>query len=290
MMDLSKLDIFYTVANEGSVNKAAKVLNITQSALSRSIMLFEHSLKMTLFERSSKGMRLTPQGERVYEFAKHIMQEAKSFEEAFYETHGEIEGELRVITTPFLGTEWFLPKVQKFLEDHPKIRLKLILRENRDVNVEEGDVALFHMIHNKPELMQRLIFSQRIRLFASAEYLEKHGTPRTPGDLDHHRLITYGGMGYNPYGRANWVLNLGKEPHEASRESYLEINSLYGLVRATLQGHGISEMPTLPGVVEIGMIEVSVGEEGPESDIHFIYHEKRKSSRKIQVLQKYLLP
>lgn len=287
-MDLELLKKFYYVAEEGSVTRAAKRIHLTQSALSKAISYFEYRLKTDLFTRTRRGMELTPQGERLYNFAKKLVYEADNFEKAFHEKDGEIAGELRIVTTPYLGTEWLMFKINNFLKDHPKLKIKIIVREDKDVEIEEGDVAISTPIHHQPHLTQKYLFTARLRLVASHNYLKEYGTPTKPEDLDSYHLITYGGTIYNPYGSQNWVLNAGKNMSVASRESYIEVNSLQGIINAAIAGYGIAEVPDFPGVLRPGLVEIKLNGNTPKFDVNYIFHEKRQHSKKINLLFNYL--
>ncbi len=74
-------------------------------------------MKTRLLERTPKGMQLTPQGERLFIFAKQVFELTDSFEKVFHEKENEISGELKIITTPFVGTEWLIPNLEKFLKN-----------------------------------------------------------------------------------------------------------------------------------------------------------------------------
>lgn len=289
-IDLSKLRVFYVVAREGNMTRAAEKLGVSQPGVSQLISDLEHNLKTKLFDRLSRGARLTPQGERLYSHAKKMMEEHEAFEKVFYEKDDDIEGELKIVTTPYLGSEWLMFKMKEFLQDHPKLKVRIVVREDKDVHIEEGDVAIATSFQHQPHLIQKRLMIFYLKLISSPSYLEKHGIPTKPEDLDSHQLITYGGGGYNPYGCTNWILNLGKSDYEASRESYLEINSLQGLINATLEGHGIAEVPNFPGVLRPGLVEVVFDKQKPKFsfDIHYIFHEKRRNSKKINLLFKCL--
>lgn len=290
-IDLSKLRVFYVVAREENMTRAAEKLGMSQPGVSQLISDLEHNLKTKLFDRLSRGTRLTPQGERLYDHAKKMMEEHEAFEKVFYEKDDDIEGELKIVTTPYLGSEWLIFKVKKFLQDYPKLRVRIVVREDKDVYIEEGDVAIATPIHHQPHLIQKRLFTVHLHLIASSGYLKKHGVPTKAGDLDSHQLLTYGGTGYNPYGRSNWILNLGKSDHEASRESYFEINSLQGLINATLEGHGIAEVPDFPGILsKPDFLEIHLEGHKPKLvfDVNYIFHEKRQNSKKIKLLFKYL--
>ncbi len=289
-IDLSKLRVFYVVAREENMTRAAEKLRISQPGVSQLISDLEHNLKTKLFDRLSRGARLTPQGERLYSHAKKMMEEHEAFEKVFYEKDDDIEGELKIVTTPYLGSEWLMFKIKDFLQEHPKLKVRIVVREDKDVYIEEGDVAIATPLHHQPHLIQKRLAIFYMKLISSPSYLQKYGTPTKSEDLDSHQLITYGGGGYNPYGSTNWILNLGKSDYEASRESYLEINSLQGIINATLEGHGIAEVPNFPGVLRPGLVDVTLDKQNPKFafDIHYIFHEKRRNSKKINLLFKCL--
>ncbi len=287
-MDLELLKKFAIVVEEGSLTGAAERLHTSQPAVSRAMTLFEYRLKLTLLTRHRRGVELTADGERLYDFAKKMINEANTFEKSLREKTDEVEGELKIMATPHLGAEWLVPKIRKFTDDYPQVRVKMILRHNKDIVVEEADVAITSSIALAPHLIQKLLFKSNICLFASQEYLDRFGTPQTVEDLDYHRLITYGGNVYNPYGNASWVLNLGKELGQPSRQSFLEIDTLQGLINSAVAGIGIIEAPNDPSVLSAGLIRILPRKRGPQFSVHYIFSGKRQHSKKINLLFEYL--
>ncbi len=180
-----------------------------------------------------------------------------------------------------------LPRLKKFGEDYPKIRIKLEFKQHKDIVAEEADVVISSAIPHAPHLIQEYLFSANIALFASKEYLEKHGIPQKVEDLNCHRLIIYGG--YDPYGHNNWVLNLGKHLNEPPRKSYLEVNSLQGLIKSALLGMGIIEAPNDQSVLNFPeLIRVLPRKRGPLLKVYYVFSQKRKKSKKINLLLEYL--
>lgn len=248
---------------------------------------FEYRVKAQLLIRTSRGIELTAQGERLHAFAKKVVHDADVFEKSFHEKIDEVEGDLVIMTTPHLGSEWLLPKLKKFSEDYPKIKLKLLFKQYTDIIVEEADVVIASAIPQASHLIQEYLFSANLALFASKDYLEKYGIPQTIEDLDHHQLITYGG--YDPHGYNNWVLNLGKQLNEPSRKSHLEVNSVQGLIKSALLGMGIMEAPNDPSVLNFSeLVRVLPRKRGPQQKVYYIFSQKRKNSKKIKLLFKYL--
>src|SRR5205085_798636 len=79
----------------------------------------------------------------------------------------------------------------------------------------------------QPDLIQRHLVSVQEHVYASTEYLKKHGTPKTPDDLDEHRLIVYGDDSRPPVPGVNWLLDAGAKPGK-ERRPILSVNNSYG--------------------------------------------------------------
>ncbi len=286
-MDLELLKRFYIVAQEGTLAKASERIHVVPSALTKSISDFEYQMKTQLFDRLPKGMKLTPQGERLFIFAKSICEQTDNFERIFHEKENEISGELKIITTPFFGSDWLIPNLENFLKKFPDINIKILLRNN-NIDPTEGDVLICPLIPHQPHLIQKHLLTPKIKLFASDAYLKKFGRLKTVDDLNNHRLITYRGNYYSTYGSTNWILNVGIKEGQASRKSYLEIDSLNGMLNSALQGYGIAELADIPAVLNSGLIEVLPELDGPYVELYYIFPEKRKNSKKINLLFDYL--
>lgn len=253
-MNLELLKRFYAVADEGGLIKASRKLHVVPSALTRSISDFEYQLKTTLFERDPKGMKLTPQGERLYVFAKRMLEETENFERVFHEKEGEIEGEIRILTTPYVGANWLIPHMREFVSKHPKVTLNFIFNNGEINNLGEADIGVCPFISQQVGLIHELLFPLYNRLFASPEYLEEFGNPKKLEDLDYHRLIAYKEDHRSPYG--NWILNVGRSTSMPPRKSFIQADTLDGMIKCALQGMGIVEAPDLTCILKSGLQEI----------------------------------
>lgn len=287
-IDLSKLRIFYEIAGEGNLTRAADKLNISQPALSKSLRMFEDQIKTKLFERIPGGMHLTPQGERLYEYAKKVLDEHNAFERQFFDNRDLIAGELKIITHPFVGAEWLIPNLKQFINSHPELDIKIRLGTD-NLNLSEADVVMATFIPHQRHLIQKPLFSARNHLFASKEYLKKYGVPQKPEDLNHHRLITYCETNFYLSNRSsNLVINAGLKEGQLPRKSSVEIDSLRGLINSALQGYGIVELPDYSIILNSGLEIVLPEIHGEDIMLYYIYPESRKFSKKIIKLYDYL--
>ena len=287
-MDLSSLKKFYVTVDEGNISNAAKKLHMSQSALSKSLNIFEERLNCQLFTRTNKGIELTPKGEEVFQFAKKIVQENEIFMKKFYDDEETVEGTISIAAFPYLGAEWLIPRTRKFSDEYPNVRLRIHL-EPDTINPYNYDVTLGVHLPNQPQLIQKELFPDYNRFFASEEYLQKHGVPEKPEDLDKHQLITYKDQeSYSAYRSINLAMNAGIGAYTPPRVPFMEINSLKGMINAVIAGQGIAELPLFAAVHYPELKPVLPRLRGKNIPICFIYHKNRKNSLKIQSLYEYL--
>jgi len=288
-IDWDKFKIFYYVAKAGSFTKAAETLNVSQSAISRSIQLLEHSLKIKLFERVARGLILTKPGESLLKATEKAFEEFSRAEMLMLEEEEEPQGVLKVATTMAIATVWIMPHIGDFLRKYPKIQLSIIGNdEELDLKTRQADVSIRPFIENHPELVQEKICEFHLKLYASTEYLKEHGVPKTTKDLNGHKFIVFGYDAMNPYNDINWPLKLGM-PSGLLREPYLCINTSAGMRQAAEDSHGIIALAAeFPGLGKSGLIEVLPDEEKPSIPIYYVYPEHLKESKRVMTLGNYL--
>lgn len=286
-MDFSKLKQFYYVAKEGSIKKASRLLNIDHSSLSRAIQFFEERMKTQLFIREARGVKLTHEGKRVFEFAQRFIHEAEILTNIINDTSSEPQGDLTIVTTPHMGSSWLMNYLEEYFEKHPKIKMRIIGRMER-IDVTEADVAICTYIPSHPNLIQRHLKSFKMGLWVSPKYLKKYGEPKNVKDLDNHKIIAYGVNIINPYGNSSWILEVGKT-QPFIRKPYLQINNLEGLLNATKEGIGIAELSgDWPSVKNSDLVNILPELDSPTVDLYYIYNESMKESKRVTSLADYL--
>ena len=117
-MDWDKLKSFYEIAISRSISKASAKLNISQSALSRQIQDLEYDLKTPLFIRHQKGVRLTEQGENLFNTVNQINFSISDFEKKLLDKKTKPVGKLNVSTTVGFGSTWLTPRINKFANQY----------------------------------------------------------------------------------------------------------------------------------------------------------------------------
>ncbi|NKD78020.1 LysR family transcriptional regulator [Haematospirillum sp. H1815] len=286
-MDWDKLRVFHTVAEAGSFTHAGDVLHLSQSAVSRQISALEESLRVSLFHRHARGLILTEQGELLYHTVHEVFARLSMVEARITESRERPEGLLKVTTTVAFGSVWLTPRITDFMEQYPSIEISLLLDDQEvDLAMRAADVAIRFNAPRQPDLIQRHLINLHYNVYAAPEYLQKHGTPNTPADLDNHRLITYGDDSKAPVDNMNWLLSAGTT---TPRSAVLRINNIYGIYRAVQSGLGIAALPDYFASVASNLVQVLPELRGPSFDCYFVYPEELRHSKRVMVFRDFLL-
>src|SRR6266853_5062284 len=194
IMDWDKLKVFHAAAEAGSFTHAGEQLGLSQSAVSRQVSALEQELSVPLFHRHARGLILTEQGDLLYRTAHEVFMKLEAARTKLTDSREKPNGELRVNTTQGIGVHWLTPRLGEFCDLYPDIRINLITGdEELDLAMREADVAIRLRQPVQPDLIQRKLFSMHFHAYASPEYLKRSGTPRTPVELDDHRVLVLGG-------------------------------------------------------------------------------------------------
>ena len=249
-MDWDKLKIFHAVTQAGSFTKAAEVLNLSQSAISRQIQSLEYELKTTLYERHARGLSLTENGEVLYKTANEVISKIKDVESDLMDKKDKPSGKIVVTTVVGFGGIWLTPRIQEFMEKNPNIEVELIVTDQElDLSTREADIAIWMRQPKQLNYIQKKIIDINYHIYGSSKYLEKHGVPRTVKDLDKHKLITYGRGTPSPLSQKEWILKLGTK---TKRKSVMKVNNIYALLLAVDSGVGLQLYQIIWSLEEVG--------------------------------------
>ncbi len=291
-MDWDKLRIFHAVAEAGSFTHAGEALNLSQSAISRQISSLEQSLGVSLFHRHARGLILTEQGEDMYLTAHDVFHQLAMAEARLTDSKERPAGPLKITTTVGFGSVWLTPRIKEFMDLYPEIEVSIVLvYDDLDLAMREADVAIRLTPPRQPDLIQRHLMSMHHFVYASPEYLQEHGMPHSPQDLDNHKLVTFGdevGDQTDLLATLNFLASAGREDQEP-RRSILKVNNIYGIYRAVLSGVGLGALPEY--FLENSSVLVRVLPEltSPPTEIYFVYPEELRHSARIEVFRDFLV-
>ncbi|MFT7459008.1 MAG: DNA-binding transcriptional LysR family regulator [Planctomycetota bacterium] len=191
-MEWSALRDVVAVAETGSLSAAARRLGTSQPTMGRRIEHLEQELETLLFNRTSKGLSLTPIGEQILSYAKNMGESANAIERIASGADQRLEGVVRTTMTDQMGNYWLPTKLPEFHARYPGLRLEVVV-ENRTLDLfkREADIAVRFGRPHQLDLVVRKSINYHYGFYASTTYLEKHGRPESLKDLPAHRFISY---------------------------------------------------------------------------------------------------
>jgi DNA-binding transcriptional LysR family regulator len=285
-MDWDKLRIFHSVADAGSLTHAGETLHLSQSAVSRQIRALEESLNATLFHRHARGLILTEQGELLFDATQSMAKRLDTAAARIRDSEEEVFGELRVTTTTGFGTLWLAPRLARLYEIYPNLKIDLMLEERvLDLPMREADVAIRMKEPSQADLIRRRLMSVKMQLFATSDYLEKHGTPHSMAELSQHRIIAQAINSPQTAAGSALVRMLFAEAHE----THLTVNNYFGVLQGVLHNLGIGVMPDYITYDFPELKRVVPEIESNETPVYLAYPGELRHSKRVSAFRDFVL-
>ena len=287
-MDWDKLKIFHTVAEASSFTKAATILNLSQSAISRQIQSLEQDLKIQLFERHARGLVLTDNGKYLFQTAHEVISKLKDVEATLSDEKDKLKGKLTVTTVVSFGTTWLTPRIQEFMTLHPEIEVELIFDDKElDLSTRQADIGIWMRRPKQLNYIQKKLINLHYHIYGSHKYLEKHGYPKNINELKQHKFITYGRGAPSPVFNPDWALKLGTKENQ-KKKPVMKVNSVYGLLLAVQSGVGLAALPDYITNNQTNLIKVLPEIEGPLTETHFVYPASLKNVARVTAFRNFI--
>jgi DNA-binding transcriptional LysR family regulator len=243
---LKGIDVFVCVADVGSFKAAAERMNLTGSAISKSIARLESRLETRLFHRTTRRLSLTDAGIAFYQTCTGVLADLEEAELSLHAENIEPRGRIRIDLSASYGRLHALPVILKFVEEHPMLSPHISF-SNRFVDPVEEGVDIVLRVGGSDvwpaALGHRYLGTGRHIFCASPTYLSKRGEPMTDGDLQHHSCVVYGGSDGTIH---PWHFP-GSRPGEIERRvmpGRFMVGDGEGMVTAVVAGCGIAQLPT----------------------------------------------
>lgn len=272
--------VFLALCREQTLRGAARSLGVDQATVGRRLTSLEHALNATLFLRTSTGYSLTSAGEVAMHAAQEMEIAAAGLQRQILGMDDRLSGVVRVTTTDSFAIDFIIPAVAALRIEHPGIEVQLqASTQMLNLSKREADIAVRTHKPDNPELIVRRVARWHSGLFASAQYLQRHGEPEPGGAFAGHDLVIY-----QPY------LDSGKEltlAGESIAHGRIALSCTSGLMvrRALANGIGLGELPVPLGVRD-GLCRVWPERERQPYDIWLVTHQDvRHTARVRQVIE-----
>ncbi len=298
-MDRPDLELVLAVQQHGSLVMAARAMRVAPSVVTKRLAALEARLGLRLFQRTTRSVSPTAEGDTLCERAVHLLRAFDEVEAELRERLVEPAGPIRLAATFGFGRQWVGPALAAFQARHPGTQVQLQLTEQLpDLAVDGFDGAIW--LWNAPSeraaewVSRRLAANQRV-LVAAPAYLHRHGAPKALSDLAAHACLVVRENGGGPGQRFDhWRLQRAGDPQVTHVPVGGPLSSNSGeLVRDwCLAGHGImlrSLWDIAPQLASGELVRVLPTHAMPDADIHWLAPYRAQLPRRIRLLVDFLV-
>lgn len=289
-MDLDALRTFAKVAELGSFTRAAEQLGLQKGRVSTIVSQLEAQLGTRLLQRTTRTVRLTPDGEQCLERCQTLLADADDLQALFQQTPSALRGRLRIDLPIGLARKVIIPRLPEFLAAHPGLEIELSTTDRRVDLIREGmDCKLRVGNPRESGLVARRLGELSQINCASPVYLQAHGTPRTLADLAHHRLVKYTStLGSPPVG---WEYMVGDDVRFHDMPGVVTVNSADAYESACLAGLGLIQAPVLgmrEWIAQGRLVEVMPAFKAAPMPVSLLYAHRRHLPKRVQAFMAWL--
>lgn len=284
-MDIvDELRAFVATAQTGSFTGAAEQLGVSNRLTSKYVAELEARLGIRLFQRTTRKVGLTPAGEDLLARAPALLDDLDSLLSEVSEGSKGFSGVIRLSAPVTFGEQYVIGMLERFGRQNPDLIFDLRLTDQFSDLASEGIDLAFRLGRSAMQsLKTRKLGMFRSTLVASPEYLERHGIPRQPSDLQQMPCI----IDTNRLTPKRWTFTKHGEAHEVPVQGRFQVNSARAGVELAIQGVGIPYPPrfAIGSAIEDGALVPLLTEYDVESGpISAVYLEGRTLPRKVRAL------
>ncbi len=283
---------FARVVETGSFTKAAESMDLPKASLTRLVQALEARLRVQLLTRTTRKVTVTQDGAAYYERTVALLSELEAIDQGMLHDNSRPRGRLRVDVTTLTGSKVLIPAMADFHARYPEIEVALGVSDRSiDLLVDNVDLVLRVGKVDDPGLVARRVGQIRFRICASPAYLQQHGHPQHPEDLDQapHWSVGY----FSPRtGRifpfTFWRDGKGLEIQGRRR---LDVNDSNAYLAAGLSGLGVVQLAAYAvedHVASGALVPLFEDWEGPEVPVYIVYSPNRYVSARMRVFVEWV--
>ena len=239
MFRLEDLTLFVRAAALGSFSDAAREAGQQPAQVSAAIKRLETILNIRLFARSTRSLRLTPEGETWLPYATQMLDTLEAGLQKIQTPDDEVRGMLQIAVPSDLGRNLLLTLFRDFRQRHPALRLRLLFSDQlTDVFKDPVDVAFRYGNNDDAAFISLPVAPENRRvLVASPEWIARHGEPQTLEELSQHNALIYILRG-RPFDR--WSLSLDGVVQQQKVSGTVMSDDAEVIRRLAIAGEGIA--------------------------------------------------
>lgn len=284
MLDWDDLRYFLAIERHGNLSAAARELGVAQSTVGRRLASLEESLGVRLLDRTPEGYVLTIAGHDVRERARRLEKEAQSLERAVGGHDKRSVGTVRITCAEAIAGNILAPSLAVLHREHPDILVEL-LPHPRDISLSMRQAELSVRITqpNQHDLVIRRIGNLAFGLYASPDYLGKHGSlsPKD-GCAGHHLIRQRNDLENGP--QFGWLADLTSQAKVVFQTSSHE-----AALQAAAQGSGLACLARFRADREAGLVRLMPPTEPPTAGIWLTVHKDNRNTTRIRTVMTHIV-
>ncbi len=283
-IDWDDLETVLAIMRGGSLSAAARAMGTTQPTVGRRLEALERRLDAKLFERDAGGMRPTPLAHSLLDGLERMEAGAQAIQRQVAARDTGLSGEILVTSLDWLGDEVVAPMLARFASHHPGVLIELV-NDTRVFNLarREADLAFRFGAFAQENLVDRPVGEVAYALYASTDYLQRHGTPDPVDGFDGHHLVLLD--------RA-----AGDVPHESRlrglahrARTVLHGNGLRTHLAVAREGIAMATLPCLLGDREPGLHRLRLAETTSVRAVRVGYHADMRDTPRLRALLEFIV-
>ncbi|MBB2497462.1 LysR family transcriptional regulator [Aquipseudomonas ullengensis] len=290
MLRLDDLTLFTRTAELGSLSAAARELDISPAVASAGLKRLEQQLQVRLILRSTRSLRLTPEGEQFLAHARSALHSLESGRQALAGGKAAISGVLQIAAPSDFGRNVLLPWLDQFQQAHPQLSLRLLLSDHvADLFRQPVDIALRYGEPEDSSLVALPVAAGNRRVVCAAPaYFAHHGQPRQPEELRGHNCLLYmlGGRVHD-----RWSFVRGGESQALTVSGDRVSDDADVVRRWAVAGQGVVYKSWLDVAadVEAGRLQVALADyRGEATPLNLICAHRDQLSKPVHLLREFL--
>jgi DNA-binding transcriptional LysR family regulator len=231
-----ELAAFIAVVETGGFSAAARRTGDSQSSISKAVGALERRLGVMLFNRSTRSVTLTDDGQSYYQRTKPLVDEMDAADRELSSRTLTVAGQIRIAAAATFGRLHIFPLIPDLLALYPGLKIDLVLSDSmRDMVDDRIDLAIRVGAVNELDAVVRRIGSSSLVCVGSRRYFDRHGVPATPADLVNHNCLVYEGSS----GVGEWSFFGPQGKYSVAVSGNLRSNSVETIRAGVLSGIGI---------------------------------------------------
>ncbi|WP_313516434.1 LysR family transcriptional regulator [Pseudomonas sp.] len=291
MNQLQAIRVFACVVETGSFTRAADALNMPKTTVSKLIRELEVHLGVRLLQRTTRRLTVTADGTSYYQLTQRLVHQLEDIDQGFAQAQGAPRGKIRVDIGGSLATLLVIPALPGFFERFPDIKLDLGVSDRLvDLIGERVDCVIRGGPLTEQSMAVRRLGEVQWITCASPAYLQRHGVPTHPKDLEHHRLVNYLSAANGRILPARFERD--GERHVIEGKGLIALNESNAHLAAGVAGLGIIHTfaYTARAHVERGeLVPILADWRPPPYPFHVLYPPNRHLSKRVRVFIDWLV-